>query len=383
MSLDGMDSINKYLEEIKKAVESSGVDLNQYEVFYRGESKEHDTTTPGIFRDNYLENEHKIFRELELRYPNIFDNAKTTIDKLAIMQHYGLPTRLLDFTTNPLIALYMALDNHKVDKFSPMVKIVLVNKEKIKYYDSDTVTVLANFAKIEKLNLDFQKNHLYWIVEMLLEYFEVKSNYIDKKITRTRTDIDEKKVITRLSEHRLYDDTHEELHKVLKSLINLHNSSQDVSFIDFIDIAKNASNELKYALAEGLNYSFSHIHYLLHQIKAEKPYFKDMIWAEHFDKTVVFVKSKHSTKRVVNQAGLFALFGISEGQKKSFSLEKCKEREHFILKALKLSKIDVKFSSSEDSIENIKKALAVLGVTHDTVYPDIECSAKYIKEYFL
>lgn len=106
-----------------------------------------------------------------------------------------------------------------------------------------------------------------------------------------------------------------------------------------------------------------------------------MIWAEHFDKTVVFVKPKHNTQRVINQAGLFALFGIEGGQKQPFSLEDCQEDEHFIVKVLKLSDADI--SCINDDVENIKKALGILGITHDKVYPDIEYSAKYIKELFV
>lgn len=73
MNLEGMDAIKNYWSKIKEAVESvesSGVDLNKYEIFYRGENGYFETTVPSIFR-NGLENEHKIFRELELRYPNM------------------------------------------------------------------------------------------------------------------------------------------------------------------------------------------------------------------------------------------------------------------------------------------------------------------------
>ena len=155
-----MELITNFLNKIDKYIKEESIDLDDYEIFYRGENKFYESTTPSIFREDLLKNEHNIFRELELRYPIIFDNTKTTIDKLSIMQHYRLPTRLLDFTTNPLLALYMAIDTDDYIKFCPTIKIVAVKKDKIKYYDSDTVSVFANFSKIDdsfnvKLDADY------------------------------------------------------------------------------------------------------------------------------------------------------------------------------------------------------------------------------------
>ncbi len=61
------------------------------------------------------------------------------------MQHYGLPTRILDITSNPLVALYFACCDHP--KTNGEVLVFKIPKKEIKYFDSDTVSILSNLAK--------------------------------------------------------------------------------------------------------------------------------------------------------------------------------------------------------------------------------------------
>ena len=82
-----------------------------YEViFYRGESSYYPEHKPGIMRNsNYIYNENSFYRDIVSMYPKEFEN-KDYLNALAKMQHYGIPTRLLDITIDPLIALYFACE---------------------------------------------------------------------------------------------------------------------------------------------------------------------------------------------------------------------------------------------------------------------------------
>lgn len=84
---------------------------NDYQLFYRGHSDINFISEPSIFRNGYYENEYLMYQELVVRCQNDFINCNSHFDFLKLMQHYGLPTRLLDLTLNPLVALYFACEN--------------------------------------------------------------------------------------------------------------------------------------------------------------------------------------------------------------------------------------------------------------------------------
>lgn len=78
---------------------------------YRGQSNFTWHLSPSVYRNNQFQFESIYVKELERIQPSEFDGY-SNFDKLVKMQHYGLPTRLLDVTLNPLVALYFACVDH-------------------------------------------------------------------------------------------------------------------------------------------------------------------------------------------------------------------------------------------------------------------------------
>jgi hypothetical protein len=84
------------------------------ETFFRGHSNARYELTPSLLRkwDNgdwqYMPSEDRLCKELLIAHHDEFIGDQFCFDRLVRMQHYGLPTRLLDISGNPLVALFFA-----------------------------------------------------------------------------------------------------------------------------------------------------------------------------------------------------------------------------------------------------------------------------------
>jgi len=132
-------------------------------LFYRGHASDAFIPLPTIFRNQnddpkksrYVEGEGELFHNLVTQCPEEFKDCASTFDFLVKMQHYGLPTRLLDITSNPLVALYFTccslIPDSPRDKNAKngQVLIYQVPNDEIKYFNSDTVSVVSNLARAD------------------------------------------------------------------------------------------------------------------------------------------------------------------------------------------------------------------------------------------
>ena len=118
---------------------------------YRGVVDYDHSLTPSILReDGPAGQEHSLIRMVMAAYPSEFISDNTALDVLVRMQHFSIPTRLLDVTLNPLVALYFATADYKdPHRKDGAVVICNVRREYIKYFDSDTVSCLSNYAKLD------------------------------------------------------------------------------------------------------------------------------------------------------------------------------------------------------------------------------------------
>ncbi|MFZ4790821.1 MAG: FRG domain-containing protein [Candidatus Competibacteraceae bacterium] len=149
------------LSELVGFVSSIGKESNNLLAF-RGEKKDYKETAlvPLIYRDEYIIYEDKIYRESQ-RFNDIeFYSDRAVFDRLSRIQHYTAPTRLIDVTEDLFSSIYFSISEKKADKdkTDAILYIFEISKELIKYYDSDTVSVISNLAKIPLNNSKNEKS---------------------------------------------------------------------------------------------------------------------------------------------------------------------------------------------------------------------------------
>lgn len=415
-------NVTEFVEVIRQ-IETN----DETELFFHGHADCVYEAEPTIFRKNkqgersHLQNEKYLFNDIVTQCPEEFKDCQYTFEYLVKMQHYGLPTRLLDITSNALVALYFACcslddfmhdgkgnivcdkDGKEIDQRKDgQVLVYRVRKDAIKNYNSDTVSVLSNLTQLDSDFELFTKDQLEYVQENKEFLKHVEETMISFQFLQGAKKFRQTKDI-RVDE--IYDIQLKKYKEILRELLASDECNKIADFW-FFDKEKLDSNEKNYKqnvidideeqelIQPYLDQLKSYIKLIplkerfLHFIKREKSYFVDKINLEGVQK-IICVRAKLNNPRIIRQSGLFFLFGMgnTKGEPITFPeyinelISKARNKQKYVnfpIQEITIPKILISGQAKKDIIEE----LCTLGISDETLMPEMENVAKSIKDRY-
>lgn len=139
--------------EFFNEIENARAELNcsKTGAFYRGHSENSHKLVPSLLRSDYsFQKEHNLYLDCFARARGLMSESNNSWEFLSIMQHYGIPTRLLDWSESLATAIFFALTEpytkpqiwitnafnfNQRNKITEIPKIITVGKDALDDYE--------------------------------------------------------------------------------------------------------------------------------------------------------------------------------------------------------------------------------------------------------
>lgn len=330
---------------------------------FRGMSNYKYELIPSIARgDIYLMDdvENCMVNEMITLRPEEFNNISSGFELLAKMQHFGLPTRLLDFSLNPLVALYFACSK----QFKTTGRVVCVGYTINTNLDNiiEAFCNLYKYSDLTSVMADdiFQTREALWTYSFLSRYPMLKKpKYFDDRISH-------QSAVFLVFPNQLYDRFGRAayLENIISDRSNIFYYSRitqsDRKTIDFIKQYE----------------SFEKIYPKIQSsVNTDQPPMLD------FDVTT---ESLSEQFHLYGEQNITNYYGVPKSQnsidpfKNRYSVEKyIQPISDFSIKNYFCSiLIDPSYKKS------ILEELNIVGINEPFIYPELEYTAKYVKQHF-
>lgn len=133
-------------EELRELLDKMSSD--KADPFYRGQANSSWKLDSSLTRDEKYNNEEsQLYYDILSLKPDAFYNDSSVYERLITMQHYGMPTRLLDITRNPLIAIYFACSNMDCKNIDGNIFIFKPDKESFLNFEDKKLRCITKIVK--------------------------------------------------------------------------------------------------------------------------------------------------------------------------------------------------------------------------------------------
>ena len=171
-SIRDLTDLRSHIRDVYK----NDIESGRVAIYFRGEPCTRFELRPTVMRDGLRRFESHLLTGLKTESPAAFAGCEYAIDELAIARHFRLPTRLLDVTRNPLVGVFWSTGecngveppprNESISGIDGLrdcscmrphescdgrLHVFVVPRELVRPYDSDRVSIVANFARLPML----------------------------------------------------------------------------------------------------------------------------------------------------------------------------------------------------------------------------------------